>query len=97
MSQLGDKTEVDDTFPDDHALTISQDLISWFADFVNYLDSDIVPPDMSLYQREKLMYDMKIFLGMSHTCIRVVPMDLFGVVCHKLRCYVFWMHVILHP
>ena len=43
MRELGDKTDIDDTFPDEHILAASQDLISWFADFANYLASDIVP------------------------------------------------------
>ena len=29
MRELGDKTEIDDTFPDEHLLADSQDLIMW--------------------------------------------------------------------
>ena len=36
MRELGDKTDIDDTFPDEHVLAASQDLIPWFADFENY-------------------------------------------------------------
>ena len=43
MRKLGDKTDIDDTFPDEYALAASQDLIPWFADFANYLASDIIP------------------------------------------------------
>ena len=43
MRELGDKTEIDDTFPDVHVSAASQDFIPWFADFVNYLASDIIP------------------------------------------------------
>ena len=32
MRELGDKTDIDDTFPDEHVLAASQDLIPWFAD-----------------------------------------------------------------
>ena len=35
MRELGDKTDIDDTFPDEHILGASQDLIPWFADFAN--------------------------------------------------------------
>ena len=83
---LGQKAEIDDTCPDDHVLAASQDMIPWFTDFANYLASDIVSADMSFHQRKKFMHDVKKFLGMSHTCIGVVPMGLFGVVCRKLRC-----------
>ena len=41
MRHLGDKTEIDDTFPDENILDAFQDLIQWFANFVNHLASDI--------------------------------------------------------
>ena len=59
MRELGDKSDIDDTFPDTHVLAASQDLIPWFADFANYLASDIVPSDLSFHQRKKFMYDVK--------------------------------------
>ena len=62
MRELGDKTNVDDTFPDEHVLAASQDLIPWFTDFANYLASDIVPSDLSFHQRKKFMYDVKKFI-----------------------------------
>ena len=61
MTKLGDKTDIGDTFPDEHVLAASQDLITWFADFANYVASDIVPSDLSFHQRKKFMYDMKKF------------------------------------
>ena len=61
MRGLEDKTDIDDTFPDEHVLAASEDLIPWFADFANYLDSDIIPPDLSFHQRKKLMYNVKKF------------------------------------
>ena len=51
MRELGDNTDIDDTFPDEHVLAASQDLIPWFAYFANYLASDIVPSDLSFHQR----------------------------------------------
>ena len=38
----------------------------------------------------------KISFGMSHIYIGVVPMGLFGVVCRKSRCWVFWRHATPH-
>ena len=52
MRELGDKTDIDDTFPDEHVLATSQDLIQLFADFANYLASDIVPSELSFHQRK---------------------------------------------
>ena len=42
MCELGEKAEIDETFPDEHVLATSHDLIPWFTDFGNYLASDIV-------------------------------------------------------
>ena len=59
MREFGEKAEIDDTFPDEHVLAASQDLISWFFDFSNYQASDIVPSDLSFHQRKKFMNDVK--------------------------------------
>ena len=61
MRELGDKTDIDDTFPDEHVLADSQDLIPWFSDFPNYLASDIIPSDLSFHQRKKFMYNVNKF------------------------------------
>ena len=59
MRELGDKTDIDDTFPEAHVLAASQDLIPWFADFANYLASDIVPSHLSFHQTKKFLYEQK--------------------------------------
>ena len=75
MCELGEKAEIDETFPDEHVLATSHDLIPWFADFANYLATDIVPLDLSFHQRKKFMHDLrKFFFGMSFTYIQVVLM-----------------------
>ena len=53
MLKLGDRAEINDAFPDEQVLAASHDLIPWFADFANYLASDIVPPYLSFHQRKK--------------------------------------------
>ena len=42
MRELGEKAEIDHTFPDENDLAASHDLIPWFANFANYLASYIV-------------------------------------------------------
>lgn len=59
MLKLGDGDEIDDDFPEEHVLAASHDLIPWFADFGNYLASDLVPLDLSFHQRKKFMHDVK--------------------------------------
>ena len=86
MRELGEKSEIDDTFPDEHAFAASHDLIPWFADFVNYMVSDIVPIDLSFHQRKNFMHDVEISFGMSLTYTPVVLMGLFAFACQELRC-----------
>ena len=61
MRELGDKNDIDDTFPDEHAFAASKDLIPWVADLSNYQSSNIVRSDLSFHQRKKFMHDMKKF------------------------------------
>ena len=56
MKELGQKADIDDTFPDEHALAASHDLIPWVADFANYLANDIVPSDLPFHKRKKFMH-----------------------------------------
>ena len=56
MCELGEKAEIDETFPDEHVLATSHDLIPWFADFANYLANDIVPSDLPFHKRKKFMH-----------------------------------------
>ena len=95
MRELGDKSDIDYNFPDEHVLAASQDLIPWFADFANYLASDIVPSDLSFHQRKKFMYDVKNFFwdepylykscadGLIQRC--VLECEMFSVLksCHS--------------
>ena len=41
MRELGGKAKIDDTFPDEHVLSVSHDFIPWFTYFENYLARDI--------------------------------------------------------
>ena len=52
IREFGDKTDIDDTFPDEHVLAASKDLIQLFTDFANYLASDIIPSDLSFHQKK---------------------------------------------
>ena len=61
MRELGELAEIDDTFPDEHVLAVSKDLIPLFTDFENYLASDTVPSDLSFHRMKKFMHDVKKF------------------------------------
>ncbi|KAK9042736.1 hypothetical protein V6N11_017799 [Hibiscus sabdariffa] len=51
--------EISDSFPDEKILFATT--IPWYVDIVNFLVSDIVPPDLSSQGRKKFRQDAKIF------------------------------------
>lgn len=50
MARFEDGLEINNMFPKERVLAASHDLIPWFADYANYLVSDMVPPDMTSHQ-----------------------------------------------
>ena len=96
MRELGDKTDIDDTFPNEHVLAASQDLIPLLADCANYLASDIVPSDLSFHQRKKFMYDVNYLFwdepylyrscadGIIRNCVPECEMLSVLEACHSL-------------
>lgn len=86
MRELGEKAEIEDSFPDNHLMDVSQYLIAWFPDFANYIASDLVPSDLTFHQRKKSIHDIKSSFVMILTYIGFVPMGLFVVVYLGLRC-----------
>ena len=66
IRDLGEKAEINDTFPDEHVLASYQDLILLFEDFEIFLASDIIPLDLSFHQRKTFIHDVSSF-GRIHT------------------------------
>ena len=54
MIKLGDGAETNYDFPEEQLLADSHDLIPWFANFTNYLASDLVPSNLSFFQMKKV-------------------------------------------
>ncbi|XP_047252222.1 uncharacterized protein LOC124887087 [Capsicum annuum] len=93
MQKVAKGLEIDDIFLDEQILAVSQDLIPWFVDFVNYLASDLVPEDLSFQQRKKYMHEMMSIheachsspVGGHHEGARTV---------HKiLQCGYYWLTI----
>ncbi|XP_069143442.1 uncharacterized protein [Solanum lycopersicum] len=95
MREFDEKNEIGDTFPDEHVLAASDDLIPWCANFANYLASDVVPSDFSFRQRKKFMNDVKKFFsdepylyrscadGLIFRCMPEVEMLSILEACHS--------------
>ncbi|GJR20074.1 reverse transcriptase domain-containing protein [Tanacetum coccineum] len=57
--ETSDDSEVDDNFPGDALMEINNEDEPWFADFANYLVSDIIPKGMTYQQKNKFFSDLK--------------------------------------
>ncbi|GJY74019.1 hypothetical protein Tco_0478450 [Tanacetum coccineum] len=57
--ETSDDSEVDDNFHAETLMEINTKDDSWFADFANYLVSDIIPKGMTYQQKNKFLSDIK--------------------------------------
>ncbi|GJR58645.1 hypothetical protein Tco_1500807 [Tanacetum coccineum] len=59
--ETSDDSEVDDNFPRETLMKIDTRDEPWFADFANYLVSDIIPKGMTYQQKNKFFSDLKYY------------------------------------
>ncbi|GJX75872.1 reverse transcriptase domain-containing protein [Tanacetum coccineum] len=57
--ETSDDSEVNDNFLEETLMEINTEDNPWFADFVNYLASDIIPKGMTYQQKNKFFSDLK--------------------------------------
>ncbi|GJY70952.1 reverse transcriptase domain-containing protein [Tanacetum coccineum] len=57
--ETSDDSEVDDKFPEETLMEINTKDDPWFADFANYLVSNIIPKGMTYQQKNKFFSDIK--------------------------------------
>ncbi|GJU16946.1 reverse transcriptase domain-containing protein [Tanacetum coccineum] len=57
--ETSDDSEVDDNFPRETLMEINTKDEPWFADFANYLVSDIIPKGMTYQHKNKFFSDLK--------------------------------------
>ncbi|GJS81843.1 reverse transcriptase domain-containing protein [Tanacetum coccineum] len=57
--ETSDDSEVDDNFPRETLMEMNTEDEPWFADFANYLVSDIIPKGMTYQQKNKFFSDLK--------------------------------------
>ncbi|XP_062103691.1 uncharacterized protein LOC133814788 [Humulus lupulus] len=62
--ELGDESElvageINESFPDEQLFVVEDDLVPWFADYVNYLAANVVPPEFVGQRLKKFYHDVK--------------------------------------
>ncbi|PHT45021.1 hypothetical protein CQW23_14179 [Capsicum baccatum] len=51
--------EIDDAFPDEEILAMMMEELPWYADFANFVVSNVMPVNLSFYQKRKFMHDVR--------------------------------------
>nr|XP_009595482.2 uncharacterized protein LOC104091772 [Nicotiana tomentosiformis] len=51
--------DINDGFPDEHILALSDTFAPWYADIANYLVSDLVPDGLETYQKKKFLWECR--------------------------------------
>ncbi|GKV51437.1 hypothetical protein SLEP1_g58095 [Rubroshorea leprosula] len=95
--ECGDDQPLLDEFPDEQLCLVSLCALSslhWYADFVNYLVSNFLPPNLSFQQKKKFFSDIKHYLweepflykicgnGMIRRCVPQEKVDAILSFCH---------------
>ncbi|XP_042423448.1 uncharacterized protein LOC122011078 [Zingiber officinale] len=53
---------INDVFPDENLLAVGSDRVPWYANFVNYLASGVLPPKLTWQQKKKFFSDVKHYI-----------------------------------
>ena len=81
-------------FPDEYLYSLSLSNTPWYADYANYLTSEIIPSNLSYQQKKKLFSDVKHYLwedpflfkvcadGMIRRCVPEGEMNSILHHCH---------------
>ncbi|KAK8956680.1 hypothetical protein KSP39_PZI001268 [Platanthera zijinensis] len=54
--------KIRENFPDERILAITEGSIPWYADIVNYIVSNVLPPDMDYQQKKRFLHLVKFYL-----------------------------------
>ena len=58
QQQKANEAPINENFPDEQLLVVSF-TDPWYADYVNYLVSGILPSDLNYHQRKKFLWEVK--------------------------------------
>ncbi|XP_039129088.1 uncharacterized protein LOC120265278 [Dioscorea cayenensis subsp. rotundata] len=95
---LPSEVPIGDNFPDEQILAVSHNRPPWYADYVNYLAANILPPELSYQQRKKFLSDVNHYYWeepvlykhcadqIIRRCVPEEEMEDLLNHCHTLEC-----------
>ena len=60
VDKIEDLAKIEESFLDEQLLMMEAHL-PWYADFVNYLAYNVLPPRLSFQQKKKFLHDVKFY------------------------------------
>ncbi|XP_070040195.1 uncharacterized protein [Nicotiana tomentosiformis] len=91
-NHVGEGDVIKETFLDEQLLAITAGEVPWYADFVNYLASGEMPPDLEPYAKKKFLRDVRSYVWdepfLFKSCIdqlmrRCVPESEINAILHE--------------
>lgn len=86
---------INEVFLDEHLFALQTTKAPWYASFVNYLASNILPPDISYQQKKKLFSDVNNIFGRILSYTNIAQIKSFGGMYRKKRWRAFFGIAIL--
>ena len=63
--ESSDKMNINDLLPDKDILATAMEKLPWYADYTNFVVSEVIPENLSFHQSKKFLHDVHITSGMS--------------------------------
>ncbi|XP_010559014.1 PREDICTED: uncharacterized protein LOC104827536 [Tarenaya hassleriana] len=96
--ELPEPLPIDDNLRDEHVFTISTlPEAPWYADYVNYLFSKILPPDLSYNARKKFLHDVRDYYWDDPFLFKRGTDDLFRHYIPEVDYVTKWVEVLASP
>ena len=69
---IEDPTEIGESFLDEQ-LFVTEAHLPWYANFVNYLACNVLPPNLNYQQKKKFLHDVKFYLWDNPLLLKDAP------------------------
>nr|XP_016456314.1 PREDICTED: uncharacterized protein LOC107780303 [Nicotiana tabacum] len=100
-NHVDERDVIKETFPDEQLLAITAGEVPWYADFMNYLGSGEMPPDLEPYAKKKFLRDVRSYVWdepflfkscIDQLMIRCVPESEINVILHECHASPYGSH-----